>query len=380
MKTHVKKIVSINIPHIFLESEKMRGCGNCIIASGTSPASAIIDAPDVLRKRNIRRGMPVKNAKRLASDVNIVTADFDYMREINWRIIDHLKNYSITVESSHFGEFYIDLTGTERLFGRAIDTCGKIIGELCDLYGFNSSAGIGANRLVAYLASRIIGCNSAYEICAGSEYLFLEPMHVSYLPGIPREVKNEILYGYNIRALREMKAFSKGDLAAMFGETGSLLYDYSRNISADRLVQRERERIVKQESIFAGIPNDDSIIRRRFFQLVLELCVRMRAGNIIPLRFSMEVVYKDDYTFSREGKLRNPSFVEKRLYAELLPYLEKAIARRTCLRKIVLSFSEFIPAVFQQSLFPEDDREIRLSRALDSIRKRYGRDAIYFPE
>ena len=323
MKTHTKKIVSINIPHIFLESEKMRAGrtavrpndDNFVIAAGASPASMIIDAPDVLRDRKISRGMPVKNVKRLAADINIVPVDFDYMREINWKIIDYLKNYSITVESSHFGEFYIDLTGTERLFGRVLDTCGRIISDLNDLYGFNSRAGIGANRLISYLASKVVCCNSAYEICAGSEDIFLAPVHISYLPGIPREVKNEILSGYNIRTLRDIKSFSKGDLTAMFRESGALLYDYSRNISASRLAHREKEKIIKQEAILDGVPNDDGIIRRRFFQLVLEMCVRMRSENIIPLRFSLEVIYKDDYRFSKEGRLRNPSFIEKRLYS-----------------------------------------------------------------
>ena len=64
----------------------------------------------------------------------------------------------------------------------------------------------------------------------------------------------------------------------------------------------------------------------------------------------------------------------------MLPHLEKALMRRTCIGKIVLAFSGFIPAVVQTSLFSDDDRELRLSRAFDSIRNRYGRDAIYFME
>ena len=90
MNTRTRKIVSINIPHIFLESEKMRSGrtavrpndDNFVIAAGASPASMIIDAPDVLRDRKISRGMPVKNVKRLAADINIVPVDFDYMRGI----------------------------------------------------------------------------------------------------------------------------------------------------------------------------------------------------------------------------------------------------------------------------------------------------------
>ena len=60
----------------------------------------------------------------------------------------------------------------------------------------------------------------------------------------------------------------------------------------------------------------------------------------------------------------------------LLPLLDDALTRRTCLKKIVLTFSGFIPAVIQESLFGGDDRELKLCRAFDAIRAKYGKKAI----
>ncbi len=384
MKQFTKKIVFINIPHLFIEAERIRRGWDddtpCVIASGDSPTSLIIDVSDNLYRKNIRRGMLLKDVKHLAAESHLIPVDFDDMRKVNRAVISYLKDYSIIVESSNFGEFYIDLTGTEKLFGRTMDTCGRIISHLHDSYGFNTRIGIGSSRLTSYLASKIIRPNSAYEIPDTSENIFLDPVNPYNLPDIPREVKKEILWSYNIQTISEIRAFSRDDLIAMFRESGSMLYDYSRNISSSNLVQREEKKIIRQETVLSDIANDDEMIRRRFFQLLLEMCMRMRKEMVIPLRFYLQVIYKDDYKFSSNRKIQDPTFIERRLYKEILPYLEKALERRICLKKIVVTFSRFIPAVIQASLFPDEDKDLRLCNAFDKIRDRYGKNAIFFVE
>ncbi len=384
MEAFTKRIVFIYIPHIFIESEMLRrswdGDVSCIITTSESRTGLIIDVSGNLREKNVRKGMPLTEIKHLLNEVNIVPVDCDYLKEINERIVTYLKGYSIIVESNHFGEFYIDLTGTERLFGRVIDTCGRIISHLYELYGFNTSTGIGSNRLTAYLASRIICPNSAYEIFKASEEAFLAPVAISRMPDISRELKDEILSSYNLQTLQDIKAFSKSDLAAMFKESGDLLYNYSRNKSSHVLAKRKEEKVIREELVLSDIGNDDHMIRRKFFQLALSLCVRMRTENIFPRYFYLQVIYKDDYKFAKSKKLNTPSFIEKRLYKELLPYLEKALKRRTCIKKIVLTFSRFVPAGIQMSVFPDENPDLILCRACDLIREKYGRNAICFPE
>ena len=101
MKRSNKKIVFIYIPNIFLESEMLRN-------------DIKLDSGQI---------------------------DFDYIRSISNNIIEYLKNYSIDVESNYFGQYHIDLTGTRKLMGREIETCGKIISYLKNAYGFNSKIG-----------------------------------------------------------------------------------------------------------------------------------------------------------------------------------------------------------------------------------------------
>jgi DNA polymerase IV len=383
MKKHTKKIVFIYIPHIFIEGEWLRRRWDksslCVLASGDAPASIILDITENLRALKVRKGMFLKNLRHLKNNINIITADYEYIKQINDIVIKYLKEYSIIVESSSFGEFYIDLTGTERLFGRAIDTCLKIISHLNETYGFNAAAGIGSNKLIAHLAAKISAGNSVYEICAPAESLFLGHAKIAYMPDVRPEVKAELSSGYNIRRVEDLLAFSESDLQAMFKADGSLLYSYSRNIAPCFLCAKEEGSVLTRTLVLSEAANDDALIRRRFFNLVLELCSDMRRENIFPVYFDLKIIYKDNYKYAKSKKIAILTFVDKRLYAVLLPYLDDALIRRTCVKKIVLTFSGFIPAVVQESLFGNDDRDISLCRVFDAIREKYGKKAIdYF--
>jgi DNA polymerase IV len=378
----MKKIVFIYIPHIFIEGERLRRQWDknsfCVVASGDAPASMIIDLTENLTVLKIRKGMFLKNLRHLSNGINVITVDYEYMKEINDMILEYLKVYSVIVESNSFGEFYIDLTGTERLFGRAIDTCLKIVAHMSEAYGFDAATGIGSNKLIAHLAAKISAGRSAYEICASAETVFLDPAKIAYIPDIRPEVKDELSSSYNIRTVHELLAFSESDLRAMFKGDGSLLYLYSRNIAPGFLSAREEGRVLARTLVLSDAANDDAVIRRRFFNIVFELCSDMRKENIFPLYFDLKIIYKDNYKFAKSKKIAALTFVDKRLYAVLLPYLDDALIRRTCVKKIVLTFSGFIPAVIQESLFGSDDKDLKLCRAFDVIRKKYGKRGIQY--
>ncbi|MBN2400927.1 MAG: hypothetical protein JXN64_00865 [Spirochaetes bacterium] len=383
MKKHAKKIIFIYIPHIFVEGERLRRKWDsdslCAVASGDSPASMVIDLTKNLAALRVRKGMFLKSLRHLGKDINLITADHEYMKEINDMIITYLKDYSVIVESNAFGEFYIDLTGTERLFGRVMDTCLTVVSHLNEAYGFNARAGIGTNKLIAHLAAKVTTGRAVYEVCASSETVFLGPAKIAYIPDIRSEVKAELSSGYNIRTVNELLGFSESDMQAMFKRDGSLLYSYSRNMAPDFLCADGEGRVLEKTLVLSDEANDDAVIRRRFFNLVLEMCSDMRRENIFPMYFDLKIIYKDNYRYAKSRKLSVPTFVDKRLYAVLLPYLNEALNRRTCIKKIVLTFSGFIPAVIQESLFDNDDKDLKLCRAFDSIRGKYGKRAIdYF--
>ena len=102
----------------------------------------------------------------------------------------------------------------------------------------------------------------------------------------------------------------------------------------------------------------------------------MRRERVFPQSAKITVVYQDDYRYTTAGKLDQASFYEEQLYRELVFRLNRALKRRTCVKKIILAFSRFTAPSYQLNLFHDIYRTNELARAFDHIRRRFGKKSI----
>ncbi len=380
---HLKRrIVCIWIPHIFSEGEVRRNTAlrgiPLVIVSGSRARSVVIDCSRVIEGSGVKKGAFLKDIAALRGKVRALPADYEYIEKLHKNLLEHLNLYSPFVEDTGPGEYYLDLTGTRKLFGREIDTCGKIMQELKSAFGFTSRMGIGSTLLVARLASRIAGFGSVYDISQTAERTFLSPLSVELLTDLSPEVRDELLYSYNIRSLGDLMLFSRDELTSMFGKDGALLYDCSRGFSRNTVVGEKTEKVLKTELVVSSDSNDDGTLTRHLFSMILELCTLMRRERLFPRTFCLRVVYQDNYRVTAAGKLKTPSFLEKTLYKELEAHMKKALRRRTCVKKIILCFSNFITSSLQLSLFTDSAPTERLADAFDMIQNRFGKKYIRY--
>lgn len=380
---HLKKRIGfISIPHIFAESEESRRKNlpglPLVIVSGNLSKSIVIDYSKGLAGSPVKKGVFLKSIAPLRGKIGVLPADYEYVEKLNQRIMRRLKNYSPLVESPGTGEYCLDLTGTKKLFGRELDTCGKIINELKSSFGLTSSIGIGGTTLISRMASRVASGGSVYDICKTSEELFLSPLSIGLCAEISGPVKKALLSSYNIQKLGELGVFTKNDLICMFGKEGEALYNYSRGLSRNRIIEQSTEKVLEKSLIVNSESNDDGIVRRCFFSMILELCTKMREDCMFPRSFHIGVIYQDNYRYARSGNLKDPSFFEKKLYEDLVIYLNRALARRTCVKKIILTFSHFIPSSLQLPLFGDNVRMERLTGAFDRVQKMFGKKYIRY--
>ena len=374
-----KKIAFVYIPHIVAESEEARvGDGGLplVVASGNQPRSIVLDYSRAIEDSPIKRGLYLKNIDFLGEQARVLPVDYEYVESLNKRVIGYLKNYSPSVENPGIGEYFIDLSGTQKLFGRTLDTCGKIVSQLRSVFRLSARCGIGNTTLIARLASEVTGDGGVYEILQNPEKLFFPPLSVTLLPDLPLSIKNELLLDYSIRCMGDLLPFSKNDLRNLFGTEGELLYNYARGISRSTLMEKKTEEVLQRHCIINHEKNDNELIRRKFFNLILELCEEMRREHVFPQYAKITVVYQDDYRYTTAGKLDQASFYEEQLYRELVFRLNRALKRRTCVKKIILSFSRFTAPSYQLSLFHDIYRTSELARAFDHIRRRFGKKSI----
>ncbi len=375
-----KKIVFISTPHMLLELEEARGGGGhetpLIVASRNVSRGIVLDYSRSLEGSPVRKGIFLKDLGPVREKARILPADYDRLEELNAGIITSLKQYSPAVENPAPGEYFIDLTGTRRLFGREIETCGRILRELKTGFGLTASCGIGRTMLIARIAARVAGEGGVYEIFDAAEKIFFAPLSVDFLPDLSRSVICELMKDYGIKRMSDLRPFSREDLVKLFGEEGRLLYDYSHGTARQNLIEKKTEKTLKRECIVSSEDNADEAVRRRFFNLVLELCSLMREERVVPRVWEITVVYQDNYRYITAGRLKHPSFLEAALYRDLVFYLDRALKRRTCVKKLSITLSRFSPASQQPDLFGDAPRSGELAHAFDQIRKRFGKKSI----
>ncbi|KPJ84110.1 MAG: hypothetical protein AMS17_16660 [Spirochaetes bacterium DG_61] len=383
MSALTKRIVFVSIPHIFAEAEEARRNGAdhrpLVIVSGTFTKSLVLDHSMSLAGSPVKKGVYLREIAFLSDKIRVLPADYEYVDRLHREVIERLKNYSPSVESASPGEYYLDLTGTRRLFGREIDTCGSIIHELHWAFGFTCSIGIGSTILVARLASQVAGSCSVYDVYEPAELLFLAPLGIELIPQVADEVKEELQASYNVHSIDDLMLFSRSDLQCMFGKEGGLLYECSRGFARSALVEKKTEKVLERQLIVSSSSNNDRFIQRSFFFMIVDLCRQMREEHLFPRAFFLRVIYQDNYRAVMGGKLREPSFFEKLLYSELVGHLNRALKRRTCIKKIVLSLSHFTTPSLQLSLFHHDGfRMERLAEAFDLVQRRFGKNSLRY--
>ncbi len=315
----------------------------------------------------------------------ILTLDDDYIRSISNEVRRFLEQFTPLTEYVPAGGFYLDLSGTKRLFGRPIDTVRNSLSHFRTAYRFHCRAGLGKNRPVAYAAALSAGLWDAYQIWPGAERVFFASLSVDRIPGLSPKTREAFHKDYTIDTLGDLSVFSETDLICMFGDDGRVLFQYARYDGEDVFTTADARRLGKASSdaftvktLLSGGPNDDERLRRRFFELVLDGCVLLRSREQAASCFFLNILYQDGRRFHKNGRFQAPVFLEKTAYAELLPHFNTALARRVAVKSAELRFGQISAAALQSSFFDSPERELMLSHCLDTVRQRFGKTALYY--
>lgn len=117
---------------------------------------------------------------------------------------------------------YLDLTGTERLYGRGLDGLEHISRLAAEIGGIRAT-GAGPTRLAARLASltaaRVGG--GLFSVAPGMASVFLQAFPVDFLPASPSVTRR--LHHLGVRTLGDLQVVPPVLLKAIFGENGGRL-------------------------------------------------------------------------------------------------------------------------------------------------------------
>jgi DNA polymerase IV len=379
----IRHIAHLNIRDFNASLEELRHPefrkGPLVLAE-TRERAVIQGINAIARREGLREGMPVSQARRLCRRIRTIPLDLGFYREQHERLVQRFNHFSPLVEGPFLGRYFVDLTGTRRLWGAPPDVACRMERQLMMEVGLHARVGLAPNKLVSQVASSCIHPGDLSCIFPGWETAFLAPLPVTSLPGVGSKTAQH-LADLNISRIGQLASLPAGALAGVFGKLGLRLLRIARGIDPAPVVPFQR---IPRMNLVRHLDRDE-IDRDRLegilFEQVEEAGWELRCYNRYPGKLAVEIRYADGGAARLERAL-DPitAQIDQKLFQTARPIFRQVFQRRVAVRCLVLELSDFSMPGRQLALFPWEEAgfngEQKLQQALDALRRRFGRRTV----
>lgn len=354
-----------------------------IVGNLEQKGSVVLAASPPMKKR-----FGVKTGTRLFEipnhpDIRIIQPQMELYVKISAEITRYL-NQIVPMESIHvysIDESFIDIKGTEQLWGDAWDIAKKIRSDLLRQFQVPCTIGIGPNMLLAKLALDLEAKKTTF-----AEWTY-EDVPTKLWPVSPlRDV-----WGIGPRlekTLHSMGIYTMGDLAHTplerledkFGVMGNQLFHHAWGIDLSDIGAPLMEGQVsygKGQILFRDY-NSKKEVMAVVLEMTEDVARRLREAGKVGRTMHMSIGYSKFGGFSRSLSIDETTNRTSVIYAAF-DRLMDTFYDGSPVRRIALSVSNLEEDTsLQLDLFAhrEQLREQRLGKTIDAIRRKYGSTAV----
>jgi DNA polymerase-4 len=359
--------------------------GRPVVVGGSPEGRGVVAAASYAARRyGVHSAMPMATALRLCSQAVVLPVRMGRYAAVSRRIREVFARYTPLVEPVSLDEAFLDVAGSERLFGAAEVMGRRIKAEICAELGLTASVGVAPNKLLAKLASDVDKPDGFVVVRPGEERAFLDPLPVERLWGVGR-VGAKALQGLGIRTVGQLRALDPRALSAAFGSQGEHLRALAEGRDDRPVVPDHTARSLSHETTFAADIADPADLRAWLLGLAEQVARRLRRHDLCARTVQVKVRFGDFRTVSRARTLAQPTDLTRTLWRAGREGFEAAWAARgprgraAGVRLLGFGVSGLaVRAPRQGDLFedPAGERQVALDRLSDTIAERFGPGAL----
>jgi DNA polymerase-4 len=286
-----------------------------------------------------------------------------------------LRRFTPAVEQVSIDEAFLDVAGSEALFGPAPEIARRIKREVVEVTGLTVSVGVATTKLVAKVGSDLRKPDGLVVVEPGREAAFLAPLEIRRLWGIGPKTA-ERLHGLGIRTIGELAALPLETLTRALGDHGATLHDRALGIDLDPVIGGgEAAKSVSHETTFAVDVTDPAEIERTLLALTEGVSARLRAAGIRAGTVAVKIRDSGFRTVTRQKALPEPSDLTGTIWRAALELTRPEI-RGKKIRLLGVAATQ-LGQPEQIGMFEVvDEKQRRVVDATDAVRRRFGDRAV----
>jgi len=327
------------------------------------------------RRFGIHSAMPISQAYRRCPQGVYLPVRMHRYLEVSREVMKILSGYTPHMQQISVDEAFLDLTGTERLFGPARDTGGRIKKEVRDKTGLAITVGIGPNKYVAKLATNSGKPDGLVEVTAETAEAFMDAVELKDLWGIGEKTLQR-LTELNITSVPQLRGIPEPELARLLGRgAAGFLASITRGTDPGIFSEEPRSRSLSTETTFERDRKDRTGIERVLLELCHEVMFRALDEGWKSKTAALKLRFHDFTTVSAQKTLKHWIASAEELHAVAVELLESRWAGGTPVRLIGVGLSNLVAvdAQDQLELFADDhSRQKKVEEAVFRLQRKLG--------
>ncbi len=364
------------------ETEDLRDVPSVVAGDKESRHSIILAKSAPAKKYGIQTGEPLFQALEKCPSLRIVQPDYPLYVEASRHFVTMLKEFSPCVQQYSIDEAWVDMTGTQRLWGSPRLAAEKMRQRIHDELGFTVNIGISSNKLLAKMAGDFEKPNKVHT-------LFPEEMEQKFWP-LP--VRDLFLVGAATeRKLKMLGIYTIGDLAEAdvnvlkkrLGKHGETIWHFANGRNADAVTPEPAEAKGFGNSVTTA---RDVVTHSEAHQVLLSLCEtvasRMRRDGKCGSCVSVHLRTNEFNHFSHQAMLHGATNITSEIFDAACRVFDEAWDGVTPLRQLGVQMGRLSNEPYQQyDLFSgmtpvQFERKLKLDETVDALRDKFGEDII----
>ena len=357
--------------------------GKPVVVGGRPNQRGVVSAASYAARRfGVHSAMPLRTAYKLCPQAIFVDGHPERYRDYSHQVYDVLCGFTPLVEMASIDEAYLDITGTERLYGPPLRAAHLLHERIRAATSLNCSIGIAASRMVAKICSDQAKPNGVLWVLAGREAAFLAPLDVRRIPGVGK-VSEQNLHSLGICKVGDLAKLDEAFLEQRFGKWGLALAGKAQGLDAGGwfdtdIGAEEGPKSISHEHTFSEDTADLEQIEAILARLSEMVGRRLREHGLSARTIQLKLRYSDFSTITRAETVARPTALDTELFEEIRVLFHRNWKKGARVRLLGVHASGWAEDPPQMSLL-DDHRHERWRRALaaaDHMRDRFGESAV----
>lgn len=328
------------------------------------------------RAYGVHSAQPISEAARLCPDGVYLPVRMERYIEVSRQVMEILAHFTPDIRQISVDEAFLDMRGTEGLWGPPQEAAVKLKDEVRNRTGLTISVGAAENRYIAKIASGFRKPDGLTIVLAGEEEAFMSRLPLEKLWGAGEKTQ-ERFRELGIRSVSQLRSIGETGLTALFGNAGGAFL-YAAACGRDPGIFRTEagSRSMSTERTFGRDISDPEVLESLLLGMAQEIALRAWKEGVRSRTVFIKLRYSDFRTLNPR-RTRTACFEESgELWSEACRLFRSAW-NGSPVRLLGLGLGNLQdrkPEAQGELFRTEDDRRARVERAVFELeRKGVGR-------